>query len=102
MILKKGVRIKGIKPETVMGIMFAESIWKTSLDRNDPMIITSITDGKHMNGSLHYKGYGFDIRTNFLTSAQKSIFFDALKNHMDLEFDIVLEISHIHVEFDPK
>ena len=102
MILKKGVLIKGIKPETIMGILFAESIWKTSLDTNDQMVITSVTDGKHMKGSLHYNGYGFDVRTNFLTSAQITIFFDALKNHMDYEFDIVLEKTHIHIEYDPK
>lgn len=101
MILKQSVKIKGIKPECVLGIMFAESIWRTSLGTKDEMVITSVTDGKHMNGSLHYKGYGFDIRTNFLTSAQTTIFFDALKNHMDLEFDIVLEKSHIHIEYDP-
>ena len=102
MILKNGVKIKGIKPECIMGIMIAESVWKLSLNTNDPMVITSVTDGKHMNGSLHYKGLAFDVRTNFLTSTQKSIFFDALRNHMDLEFDIVLEKSHIHIEFDPK
>ena len=83
-------------------MMIAESVWKLSLGTSDPMIVTSVTDGKHMNGSLHYKGYGFDVRTNFLTSTQKTIFFDALRNHMDLEFDIVLEKSHIHVEFDPN
>lgn len=102
MLLKKGVLIKGIKPETVMGILFAESIWKTSLVTNDPMIITSITDGEHMKGSLHYNGYAFDVRTKFLTTAQKKIFFDALKNLVDLDFDIVWEKSHIHIEYDPK
>lgn len=101
MILKNGVKIKGIQPETVMGIMFAESIWKT-LGTNDPLFITSVTDGKHMDNSLHYKGYGFDIRTNFLSNAQKMVLFESLKKYMDLEFDIVNEKSHIHVEFDPK
>ena len=102
MILKKSVKIKGIKPECVLGIMFAESIWRTSLSTKDEMVITSITDGKHMNDSLHYEGYAFDVRTNFLTNAQKSIFFDALRNHMDYEFDIVMEKTHIHIEYDPK
>lgn len=102
MLLKNGVKVKGIKPECVMGILFAESLWKLSLGTNDPIVITSITDGKHSDNSLHYKGLGFDIRTKFLTSAQKSIFFDALKKNMDLEFDIVMEDSHVHVEYDPK
>jgi len=102
MLLKNGVKINGIKPECVLGILIAECLWKLSLKTNDPIVITSITDGKHSDNSLHYKGLGFDVRTKFLTSSQKSIFFDALKRNMDLEFDIVMEDSHIHIEFDPK
>lgn len=102
MLLKNGVKVKGIKPELVMGILLTESLWKLTLRTNDPIVITSITDGKHSVNSLHYKGLGFDVRTKFLTSSQKSIFFDALKKNMDLEFDIVMEDSHIHIEFDPK
>lgn len=102
MLLKNGVKIKGIKPECIIGILFAESLWKFLFKTNDPIVITSITDGKHSYKSLHYKGLGFDIRTKFLTSEQKNIFFDALKKNMDLEFDIVMEDTHIHVEYDPK
>lgn len=102
MLLKEGVKIKGIKPETVIGIMIAESVWKISLGTNNPMIITSVIDGKHMSNSLHYKGYGFDIRTNFLSQADKLVFFEALLNYMNFEFDIVFEKTHIHVEYDPK
>ena len=82
MLLKNGVKIKGIQPETVMGIMFAESIYKLCLGTNDPLFITSVTDGKHMNNSLHYKGLGFDIRTKFLSNAQKMLLFDALKKYI--------------------
>jgi hypothetical protein len=64
------------------------------------MTITSAKDGKHMVGSLHYTGNAIDIRTRdmiFLSKVKRQITFD-----LGIDFDVVLENDHIHIEYDPQ
>lgn len=98
MELKAGVRILGLKPETLLGMRIVESVYE---EFKKSLTITSVIEGKHSRGSLHYAGYAFDCRlpagmtdyTNFVTG---------LKNALGSDFDVVLEKDHIHVEFQPK
>lgn len=66
------------------------------------MVITSTTDGKHMQNSLHYKGLAFDVRTMDKTDSQVNQFVNFLKFHFDKTLDIVIEKDHLHIEYDPK
>ena len=65
-------------------------------------IVTSIFDGTHMAGSLHYLGRAFDLRSRDLVPSQRSAFRAALARELGPDFDVVLESSHVHVEWDPK
>jgi hypothetical protein len=77
----------------------------------EELVITEITGGKHGVGSRHFVGLAIDYRRWTLR----------LRTHPDLDevdhapeavrliahrlrgqFDVVLEKTHIHVEFDPK
>ena len=58
--------------------------------------ITSIRDGNHLSGSLHYDGLAFDIRLS------KHLNFAVLRDILGDGFDIVFEATHIHIEYDPK
>ena len=99
MRLKAGVRVAGIKPELLIGLRVAESVYKGVA--NAELVVTSISDGTHKPGSKHYVGLAADLRTsNVLPLVQDIVF--ALKAQLDADFDIVLESDHIHLEYDPK
>ena len=55
-----------------------------------------------MEGSRHYVGEAFDMRTNTLTKDQ----INTLRNDMSMalgrDFDVVVEGDHIHCEFDKR
>ena len=65
-------------------------------------IITSTTDGRHMHGSLHFKGLAVDLRTRDLSLYEKIHYHSMLKSALCKLCDVVLESDHIHVEYSPK
>ena len=65
MRIKPGVRIHGIRPEIVLAILVAHDLW---LESGEDLIITSVIEGRHSSGSLHYVGAAFDLRTTGMGS----------------------------------
>jgi len=98
MRLKSTVTIEGVKPELLLGLIVANSIF--ALQFNSELVITSLTDGRHKVDSLHYRGQAADIRIRGLADPVAVV--TRLKNELDEWFDIVLEADHIHFEYDPK
>lgn len=98
MFIKSGVRIYGIQPEVVLALFIARGVYE-AFGESDRCVITSVADGKHSRGSLHYVGCAVDLR---LPHQQKGAITNALKAALGTDFDVVLEGSHIHVEFQPK
>lgn len=103
--LKAGVSLKGLKPEIVFGIISALSI-ASSLGLGE-LVITSCKEGQHKVGSLHYRGFAVDIRTNTMYNPTRLAFISKLKEALDTEFDIVDEGAgtinqHCHLEYDPE
>lgn len=97
---KEGVRIDGIRPEAVLGIAVAHSVYA---QRGYPvMVVTSVVDGQHSAGSLHYSGNAFDLRTRTLRQEDINSVAEAIRNALPREFDVLVESTHIHVEFQPK
>lgn len=68
----------------------------------DEMWITSASDGLHMRNSRHYTGEAIDLRTRQLDSEQRKALRAAIASVLGFDFDVIDEVSHIHVEFDPK
>jgi hypothetical protein len=105
MQFKQGVKLAGVKPEIIIAIFRLDSLFKSL---NIPLIITSLTDGKHSVNSLHYKGLAVDLRTKHIQDVEvKKSLVNEIKSALGEEFDVVLENlgkeqEHIHVEFDPK
>ena len=99
MQLKKDVRVRGIQPETVVGMMVADSVFKT---HGHNMVVTSCTEGKHSWTSLHYSGAAFDIRTRDIPADDLAPIIATLKGGLGPDFDVILEDSHIHIEHQPK
>jgi hypothetical protein len=69
---------------------------------NQVCIITSGAEGPHMVNSLHPLGKALDFRIRTLTTTQQQTILLALRAALGAQFDVVLEKTHIHCEFDPK
>lgn len=99
MMIKAGASIKGAKPELVIGLIIAASVYETfGVD----LVVTEITGGTHSPGSLHYVGLAADLRTNNVPEGRVPTLFNNLKIALGAQFDTVQESDHIHIEFQPK
>jgi len=58
--------------------------------------ITSLRDGNHSSGSLHYDGLAFDLKHYSVTTIAN------IKLALGSDFDVIDESNHIHIEYDPK
>jgi hypothetical protein len=66
------------------------------------LTVTSGYDGSHSAQSLHYKGLAEDYRTRDVSPAHLSAMLDDARAILGRDYDVVLEIDHVHVEYDPK
>jgi len=100
MEIKHGVRLAGIAPEMALAAVVVDSVFR---DYGLGCVITSVTDSDHGTGSLHYCGMAFDLRRRHITDDDllRQIMAE-LKRRLGPDFDVVLEPTHIHVEYDPK
>lgn len=103
--LKPGVKLwhpnkSTIQPEALLAIAVAESVYR---DHGLDCVITSVCEGQHSANSLHYKGLAVDFRTRHIPSpGQKRQICDLIAEALGSDYDVLLEATHIHVEFDPS
>jgi hypothetical protein len=70
--------------------------------------ITSANDSRHSAKSKHYEGCALDFRTKDagMMPIPKHVMDDIVQDIKDalndIDFDVVLESDHLHVEYDPK
>ena len=82
MQIKQGVSLKGAQPQLAIGLQVAESVF---VRFGVVMVVTSINDGKHAEGSFHYKGLAADLRSKTVASAQKHKLLAELKEALGVE-----------------
>lgn len=104
MIFKAGVKTSAVKPELLIALVVADKI--SDRVRQAEMVITSLNDGKHKKGSLHYQGFAADIRTHGIKPFLNERFVTALELALGPDYDVLLEYlgtedEHIHLEYDP-
>ena len=101
MELKAGASLNGLDPIVYLyGLPIIDAIHRVVVGRD--AIITAGTDGQHMPGSLHYRGRALDLRTHDLTPSKREELRDALARGLGPGWDVVLEATHLHVEYDPR
>ena len=99
LIIKSGVRILGLTSETSLGIRVVESVFdKYGLD----CVITSVTEGNHSRGSLHYLGSACDFRIRHIPGKLIQKILATIKKALGSDFDFILEKDHFHMEYQPK
>ena len=79
--------------------MVARSVYE---DHGYELILTEGTGGSHMEGSLHYFGQAVDIRTRHVPDELRKVLSDDIRRRLTDDYDVVLEATHIHLEYDPK
>ena len=97
--LKAGVRITGMRPEILLAAVAAMEVYKAA---GHDLMITACVDGRHMTGSLHYAGAAIDLRTRDVAPADVPKLIAQIKSCLGDDFDVLLEVDHIHIEFQPK
>lgn len=97
---KPGVSLKGIDKGAMTPVLVEALLFLEGLDKR--LIITSGLDGKHSTNSLHYVGRALDIRTRHLQPLHRTLLKRHLKDRLGPDYDVVLEKTHLHVEYDPK
>ena len=100
MRFKGSVTLNGVKPEVVTALIVCNDIYA---NYGQDMVVTSITEGTHGKGSLHYVGFAFDLRTrNFQYPKDIDLVVKDMREYLTEEFDIIIEKDHLHIEFQVK
>lgn len=97
--IKDGVNLTGLKPEITVGLNVAASVLK---EHGYDTVLTSGTDGKHGRGSLHYAGLAVDLRTSHVPEDDRQTMQTIIADALGSQFDVVLEQTHLHIEYQPK
>ena len=96
MLIKAGVDISRLRPEIRKKLNeIARRVWAIE---QEELVITCTDGGNHCEGSLHYAHLAVDIRRHKKGQEVR----DELRNKFGIDYDIVLEAAHIHIEYDPK
>lgn len=103
--LKPGVRLFGIRPELVLAVSVAESLWMAA--GAPSLVITAVIEGLHVTASDHYDGRAVDLRTKNLPAGATKATVAALGKALGDDFFILLENEgeaneHVHVSWRPK
>ena len=98
MKLKPGVNITGIRPEMLIALFVAGDVYK---EIGEELVVTAGLEGKHSATSLHYTGCAVDIRTNYFSKEEIKVVQRELKERLGVDFDVIIETTHIHIEFQP-
>jgi uncharacterized protein YcbK (DUF882 family) len=100
MRFKEGIKLAGIRAEIVMALTITADVFRDVA--NAELIVTEITGGTHGRGSLHYVGQAADIRSRNLTKSQQTNVVLEMRERLGENYDVILESTHIHLEFQPK
>lgn len=99
--IKPGVKLDGLGIEMIGALPI---ICDSFMSAGHNAIITSGLEGEHMPGSLHYEGRALDFRTIAQGMGDGDIRDVAadIRGELGGDFDVVIERTHLHIEYDPK
>ena len=97
--IKPGASLRGLRPEMSVALTI---IFRVFASEGYDCVVTCGTDGSHSRNSLHYVGLAVDVRRRHLPKNMPERIAGDLREVLAGEFDVVLERTHIHVEYQPE
>jgi len=104
--LKDGVRIHGIRPEVVLGVLIVKEVLEHF---GSDLVVTSCIDGNHpVSGpNTHYQGLAFDVRSHNVKEEDKQSVTSKLKECLGPDFFVLFENpgqpgEHWHIAYHPQ
>ena len=103
---KPGVKIEKVNARLLTGLG-ALAIIMGEETGADTIVITSMNDGVHKEGSFHYSGRAADIRSKTFAREAVQNTVDRFKLAWDKDYDLIWESKglpneHLHLEYDPR
>jgi hypothetical protein len=95
--MKLGVSIEYLGREIRRALDIIEKIYFDAGEGE--AVITETRGGTHKPGSLHYADDAIDIR---LPKKNVGELAQEMRRKLGINYDVVVEISHVHCEYDPK
>ena len=95
---KRGIKIKGVQPEMVAAWPTVAMVYA---EFGAECVITSVCDGEHKT-IVHSLGFATDFRIRNVRIGWHEKLRQRIADCLGDEFDVVLEKTHIHCEFDPR
>ena len=92
------VQIQGLRVEMLFAILVADQVY---LKYGYEFVITSINDGVHSLTSLHYNGCAIDCRI-YDNPGEMEAIAEEIKERLGVDYDVILEHNHIHIEYQPR
>jgi hypothetical protein len=80
----------------ILGLNIAALLYR---EHGERLTVMHVTDGRHMRGSLHYVGNAADLR---FPKRHPDQIATELRKRLGSDFDVVVEKTHIHIEYQPK
>lgn len=99
---KISANVEKLSKEVEIAVHKSALICKLICGTNYTMTITSGNDGVHMKKSKHYENNAIDIRTRDMENWQKLIVQEKIAKELGRHYDVILEETHLHIEYDPK
>jgi len=96
--LKPEVNPSALRPELLLALVIAERIFQ---EFNYDFVVTSLNDSIHSDTSLHYAGAAVDLRTRHMKD-DKHIVTEKIRSSLTKDYDVILELDHIHIEYQPR
>ncbi len=93
------VSLSDLVPQMVVGLIMANEVYN---EYDVDMVWTSSNDSRHSLTSLHYSGNAVDLRTRTLRAEDRQRCRDKIKEKLNIDFDVILESDHIHLEYQPR
>lgn len=104
---KQGTEVEVLTSDLLLGLIGFAHIMETTCGAKI-LTITSVNDGVHKPGSLHYNGNAVDIRSKVFKHELVEKAVSLFRSSPDgPRYDLLFEApgtpnEHLHLEFDPK